>query len=153
MCIRDRSNATLHNADEIERLGVKAGDTVEIQRAGDVIPQILRVVEPSKGRVDELSKVDAFVFPTKCPVCSSPVSADIDEKTGRKDVVRRCTNGLSCSAQIVQGLIYFVSRPSFDIDGLGEKQIEAFYEKELVKTPADIFTPVSYTHLTLPTKA
>ena len=126
------SNATLHNADEIERLGVKAGDTVEIQRAGDVIPQILRVVEPSKG--------DAFVFPTKCPVCSSPVSADIDEKTGREDVVRRCTNGLSCSAQIVQGLIYFVSRPSFDIDGLGEKQIEAFYEKELVKTPADIFT-------------
>ena len=126
------SNATLHNADEIERLGVKAGDTVEIQRAGDVIPQILRVVEPSKG--------DAFVFPTKCPVCRSPVSADIDEKTGREDVVRRCTNGLSCSAQIVQGLIYFVSRPSFDIDGLGEKQIEAFYEKELVKTPADIFT-------------
>ena len=126
------SNATLHNADEIERLGVKAGDTVEIQRAGDVIPQILRVVEPSKG--------DAFVFPTKCPVCRSPVSADIDEKTGREDVVRRCTNGLSCSEQIVQGLIYFVSRPSFDIDGLGEKQIEAFYEKELVKTPADIFT-------------
>ena len=126
------SNATLHNADEIERLGVKAGDTVEIQRAGDVIPQILRVVEPSQSA--------PFIFPTACPVCGSPVSADIDEKTGREDVVRRCTNGLSCSAQIVQGLIYFVSRPSFDIDGLGEKQIEAFYEKELVKTPADIFT-------------
>ena len=126
------SNATLHNADEIERLGVKAGDTVEIQRAGDVIPQILRVVEPSQSA--------PFIFPTACPVCGSPVSADIDEKTGREDVVRRCTNGLSCSAQIVQGLIYFVSRPSFDIDGLGEKQIEAFYKKELVKTPADIFT-------------
>jgi len=126
------SNATLHNADEIERLGVKAGDTVEIQRAGDVIPQILRVVEASK--------TPPFIFPTACPVCGSPVSADIDEKTGREDVVRRCTNGLSCSAQRVQGLIYFVSRPSFDIDGLGEKQIEAFHEKGLINTPADIFT-------------
>jgi len=126
------SNATLHNADEIERLGVKEGDTVEIQRAGDVIPQILRVVETG-GR-------EPFKFPTNCPVCDAPVSADMDEKTGRQDVVRRCTNGLSCPAQAVQGLIYFVSRPSFDIDGLGEKQIEAFYEKGLVTSPADIFT-------------
>ncbi len=126
------SNATLHNADEIERLGVKEGDTVEIQRAGDVIPQILRVVETGGG--------EPFKFPTNCPVCDAPVSADIDEKTGRQDVVRRCTNGLSCPAQAVQGLIYFVSRPSFDIDGLGEKQIEAFYEKGLIASPADIFT-------------
>ncbi len=126
------SNATLHNADEIERLGVKEGDTVEIQRAGDVIPQILRVVETCGG--------EPFKFPTNCPVCDAPVSADMDEKTGRQDVVRRCTNGLSCPAQAVQGLIYFVSRPSFDIDGLGEKQIEAFYEKGLVTSPADIFT-------------
>jgi len=126
------SNATLHNADEIERLGVKQGDKVEIQRAGDVIPQILRVVDPS----DRLP----FKFPTQCPVCNAPVSADIDEKTGRQDVVRRCTNGLSCEAQAVQSLIYFVSRTSFDIDGLGEKQIEAFYAKGLVRSPADIFT-------------
>ncbi|WP_427451339.1 NAD-dependent DNA ligase LigA [Litorimonas sp. WD9-15] len=126
------SNATLHNADEIERLGVKEGDMVEIQRAGDVIPQILRVVEIGGGQ--------PFKFPTNCPVCDAPVSADIDEKTGRQDVVRRCTNGLFCPAQAVQGLIYFVSRPSFDIDGLGEKQIEAFYEKGLVTSPADIFT-------------
>jgi DNA ligase (NAD+) len=126
------SNATLHNADEIARLDVKAGDSVEIQRAGDVIPQVLRVVEPSNG--------PAFEFPTSCPVCSAPVSADVDEKTGKQDVVRRCTNGLSCPAQAVQALVHFVSRQVFDIDGLGERQIEAFFEKGLVKEPADIFT-------------
>ncbi len=126
------SNATLHNADEIARLGVKVGDSVEIQRAGDVIPQVLRVVEPAQG--------EAFTFPTQCPVCAAPVSSDVDEKTGRHDVVRRCTNGLSCPAQAVQALVHFVSRQVFDIDGLGERQIEAFYEKGLIKEPADIFT-------------
>ena len=126
------SNATLHNADEIERLGVKAGDRVEIQRAGDVIPQVLRVVEDGGE--------DAFLFPTKCPICSAEVSADVDAKTGKQDVVRRCTNGLSCPAQGVQALVHFVSRQVFDIDGFGEKQVEAFFEKELIKEPADIFT-------------
>lgn len=126
------SNATLHNADEIERLGVKVGDSVEIQRAGDVIPQVLRVVEAAEG--------EAFEFPTTCPVCDAPVSADIDEKTGRQDVVRRCTNGLSCPAQAVQSLVHFVSRQVFDIDGLGERQIKAFFDKGLIKEPADIFT-------------
>ncbi len=126
------SNATLHNADEIARLGVKIGDSVEIQRAGDVIPQVLRVVTPSDG--------PAFEFPTECPVCAAPVSSEIDEKTGKQDVVRRCTNGLSCPAQAVQGLVHFVSRQVFDIDGFGERQIEAFYEKGLIKEPADIFT-------------
>lgn len=126
------SNATLHNADEIERLGVKVGDSVEIQRAGDVIPQVLRVVEGVEG--------EAFQFPTTCPVCDALVSADIDEKTGRQDVVRRCTNGLSCPAQAVQSLVHFVSRQVFDIDGLGERQIKAFFEKGLIKEPADIFT-------------
>lgn len=126
------SNATLHNADEIERLGVKAGDQVEIQRAGDVIPQVLRVVTAGEG--------DAFVFPTECPVCGAPVSSDVDEKTGKKDVVRRCTNGLSCPAQAVQSLAHFVSRQVFDIDGLGERQVEIFFDKGLIKEPADIFT-------------
>lgn len=126
------SNATLHNADEIERLGVKIADSVEIQRAGDVIPQVLRVVEPSDH--------EPYIFPTHCPVCNAPVSSDVDEKTGRQDVVRRCTNGLSCPAQAVQALVHFVSRQVFDIDGLGERQIEAFYEKGLIKEPADIFT-------------
>ena len=126
------SNATLHNADEIERLGVKVGDSVEIQRAGDVIPQVLRVVEAAVG--------EAFQFPTTCPVCEAPVSADIDEKTGRQDVVRRCSNGLSCPAQAVQSLVHFVSRQVFDIDGLGERQIKAFFDKGLIKEPADVFT-------------
>lgn len=126
------SNATLHNADEITRLGVKVGDSIEIQRAGDVIPQVLRVVEASDGQ--------PFVFPTRCPACNAPVSADVDEKTGRQDVVRRCTNGLLCPAQAVQSLVHFVSRQVFDIDGLGERQVEAFFEKGLIKEPADIFT-------------
>jgi DNA ligase (NAD+) len=126
------SNATLHNEDEIERLGVKPGDTVEIQRAGDVIPQVLRVVEGGKG--------DLFNLPHQCPICDAPAIRDTDAKTGKQDVVRRCTNGLSCPAQAIEGLKHFVSRRAFDIDGLGAKQIELFYEKEWVKEPADIFT-------------
>jgi len=126
------SNATLHNEDEIERLGVKPGDTVEIQRAGDVIPQVLRVVEDGKGVT--------FDLPHQCPICDAPAVRDVDEKTGKQDVVRRCTNGLSCPAQAIEGLKHFVSRRAFDIDGLGAKQIELFYEKEWVKEPADIFT-------------
>ena len=125
------SNATLHNEDEIERLGVKPGDTVEIQRAGDVIPQVLRVIEDGGG--------EAFNLPHHCPVCNAPAVRDIDEKSGRVDVVRRCTNGLSCPAQAIEGLKHFVSRRAYDIDGLGAKQIELFYEKEWVREPADIF--------------
>jgi len=126
------SNATLHNEDEIERLGVKPGDTVEIQRAGDVIPQVLRVVEDGQG--------ETFNLPHHCPICEAAAVRDVDEKTGRIDVVRRCTNGLSCPAQAIEGLKHFVSRRAFDIDGLGAKQIELFYEKDWVKEPADIFT-------------
>jgi DNA ligase (NAD+) len=125
------SNATLHNEDEIKRLGVKPGDLVEIQRAGDVIPQVLRIVEDG-GRPE-------FEFPTACPVCGSEAFNDVDEKTGRVDIVRRCTNGLSCPAQAVEGLKHFVSRRAFDIDGMGAKQIEVFFEKGLVISPADIF--------------
>ncbi|MEP3892353.1 MAG: NAD-dependent DNA ligase LigA [Hellea sp.] len=126
------SNATLHNEDEIERLGVKPGDTVEIQRAGDVIPQVLRVVEAGKG--------EPFNLPDHCPICAAPAIRDVDEKTGKKDVVKRCTNGLSCPAQAIEGLRHFVSRRAYDIDGMGAKQIELFYEKDLVKEPGDIFT-------------
>ena len=126
------SNATLHNEDEIERLGVKPGDTVEIQRAGDVIPQVLRVVEAGTGEL--------FSLPHECPICGAPAIRDVDEKTGKQDVVRRCTNGLSCPAQVIEGLRHFVSRRAYDIDGMGAKQIELFYEKDLVKEPADIFT-------------
>ena len=127
------SNATLHNEDEINRLKVRVGDTVEIQRAGDVIPQILRVMGDVGGRSDD------YQLPLKCPECGGEAVRDIDEKTGRVDVVRRCINGLSCPAQAIEGLKHFVSRRAFDIDGLGAKQIELFYEKGWVKEPADIF--------------
>ena len=126
------SNATLHNEDEIERLGVKPGDTVEIQRAGDVIPQVLRVVKDGSG--------SPFTLPKLCPICGADAVRDMDEKTGKQDVVRRCTNGLSCPAQAIEGLKHFVSRRAFDIDGMGAKQIEAFYEKGLVSEPAHIFS-------------
>ena len=125
------SNATLHNEDEIERLGVKAGDTVEIQRAGDVIPQVLRVVKGGGG--------DIFTLPKQCPICGAEAVRDLDEKSGKKDVVRRCTNGMSCPAQAIEGLKHFVSRRAFDIDGMGAKQIELFYNMEWIKEPADIF--------------
>lgn len=125
------SNATLHNEDEIDRLGVKAGDTVEIQRAGDVIPQILRVIKDGGG--------EPFVMPKVCDRCPADAVREIDPKTGKQDVVRRCTNGMSCPAQAIEGLKHFVSRRAFDIDGLGAKQIELFYDKGWVKQPADIF--------------
>ena len=127
------SNATLHNEDEINRLKVRVGDRVEIQRAGDVIPQVLRVM----GDVSERS--DDYKLPEQCPECGAKTQRDIDEKTGREDVVRRCTNGLNCPAQAIESLKHFVSRRAFDIDGLGVKQIELFYDKGWVKQPADIF--------------
>jgi DNA ligase (NAD+) len=125
------SKATLHNEDEIERLGVKPGDMVEVQRAGDVIPQILRVVKEGGG--------EPFHYPKTCPSCGADAVRAEDEK-GKRDVVRRCVNSLSCPAQALEYLIYFVSRPAFDIDGLGERQIVDFFENGIVKQPADIFT-------------
>ena len=128
------SNATLHNEDEIARLDVRVGDTVEVQRAGDVIPQVLRVIE------DKPRGGASYVFPTVCPKCGSAALREIDEKTGEKDVIRRCTNRMSCPAQIVERLKHFCSRLAFDIEGLGDKQIELFHAEGLIKTPADIFT-------------
>ena len=127
-------NATLHNEDEIARKDIRVGDWVIVQRAGDVIPQIL-------GYIPEKRPANAtpFVFPDKCPVCGSHAVRELNEKTGKLDAVRRCTGGLICAAQIVERLKHFVSRNAFDIEGLGAKQVEAFYNEGRIKQPADIF--------------
>ena len=123
------SNATLHNEDEIARKGVKIGDHVVIQRAGDVIPQVVSVVE-DKRTGDEKD----FVFPHECPVCGLQAIREEGE------VARRCTGGLICAAQAVERLKHFVSRDAFDIEGLGAKIVEEFYRDGLITSPADIFT-------------
>ena len=123
------SNATLHNEDEIARKDIRVGDLVTVQRAGDVIPQIV-------GPVLDYRPEDAapFDYPTLCPICGSHAEREEGE------VVRRCTAGLTCPAQAVERLKHFVSRDALDIEGLGIKQVEAFWETGLVKEPADIFT-------------
>ncbi len=128
------SNATLHNEEEIERKDVRIGDTVVIRRAGDVIPQVLRVVADKRR-----CGARAYAFPKLCPVCASHAVREINPKTGKQEAARRCTGGLICSAQVVERLRHFVSRDAFDIEGLGEKQIQAFFEAGAVKTPVDIF--------------
>src|SRR6201996_5096295 len=127
-------NATLHNEDEIARLDARIGDTVVIQRAGDVIPQIVRVIEDKRPR-----GAKPYAFPHRCPVCHSNAVREVDEKTGKEDVDRRCTGGLICPAQAVERLRYFVSRQAFDIEGFGGVYIETLFEKGLLKEPADIF--------------
>jgi DNA ligase (NAD+) len=127
-------NATLHNEDEIARLDARIGDTVVIQRAGDVIPQIVRVLTDKRPR-----GAKPYKFPDKCPICGSHAVREVDEKTGKVDVDRRCTGGLICDAQTVERLKYFVARDGFDIEGLGGTMIELFHDKGLLKEPADIF--------------
>ncbi|MHC6645028.1 NAD-dependent DNA ligase LigA [Alteromonas sp. HB246098] len=123
------SNATLHNQDEISRLGVKVGDTVVIRRAGDVIPQVVSVVEANRtGSETDIS------FPSQCPVCDSQVEKLEDE------AVARCTGGLICAAQRKQALKHFASRKAFDIDGLGDKLVDQLVDADLVHSPADFFT-------------
>jgi DNA ligase (NAD+) len=140
------TNATLHNEDYIKGIGsdgapirdgkdLRIGDTVTVQRAGDVIPQIIHV-DLSRRPVD----AEPYAFPTVCPVCGSHAVREVNPKTGREDSVRRCTGGLICAAQAVEKLKHFASRNAFDIEGLGDKQIEAFYADGLIRSPADIFT-------------
>ena len=128
-------NATLHNEDEIARKDVRIGDTVVVQRAGDVIPQVLGPV--ADKRPDDAAP---YAFPETCPACDSRATRETNPKTGRKDVARRCSGGLICPAQAVERLRHFVARSAFDIEGLGEKQIAFFWQQELVRSPVDIFT-------------
>jgi DNA ligase (NAD+) len=128
------SNATLHNEEEIARKDVRIGDTVVVQRAGDVIPQIVRVVTERRPRGAE-----PYVFPNRCPVCGSHAVREVDEKTGKPEAARRCTGGLICPAQAVERLKHFVSRHAFDIEGLGATYLETLHEEGLLKNPADIF--------------
>ncbi|MFS2059093.1 NAD-dependent DNA ligase LigA [Kosakonia cowanii] len=122
------SNATLHNADEIDRLGLRIGDKVVIRRAGDVIPQVVNVV--LSERPEETREV---TFPAHCPVCGS----DVERVEG--EAVARCTGGLICGAQRKESLKHFVSRRAMDVDGMGDKIIDQLVEKEYVHTPADLF--------------
>lgn len=122
------SNATLHNQDEIARLGIKVGDQVIVRRAGDVIPQIVSVV--LEQRPDDASDI---VFPTQCPVCDS----HIERISG--EAAARCSGGLFCGAQLKESIKHFVSRKAMDIDGFGDKLAEQLVEQGLIKTPADIY--------------
>ena len=129
------TNATLHNAEEIARKDVRVGDTVVLQRAGDVIPQIVEVVEDARPKGTQ-----PFVFPEACPACGSHAVREVNPRTGRTDVARRCTGGLICPAQAVERLKHFVSRNALDIEGLGAKQIAAFHADGTIVLPQDIFT-------------
>ncbi|MGM5055936.1 NAD-dependent DNA ligase LigA [Rhizobium sp. 814_E9_N1_1] len=145
------TNATLHNEDYIKGIGnsgerirpeehdIREGDTVIVQRAGDVIPQILDVVMEKRA-----ADARPYEFPKTCPVCGSHAVREVNEKTGKMDSVRRCTGGFICRAQATEHLKHFVSRNAFDIEGLGSKQIDFFFENEdaslQIRTASDIFT-------------
>lgn len=123
------SHATLHNEDELKRKDIRIGDTVVIQRAGDVIPQVVRVVS-EKRPADSVP----FEFPTVCPVCGAHVVRDPDE------AIQRCSGGLVCPAQAVESLKHFVSRDALNIEGLGAKNMAFFFDRGWIKTPSDVFT-------------
>ncbi|HZH08828.1 MAG TPA: NAD-dependent DNA ligase LigA [Microvirga sp.] len=140
------SNATLHNEDYIKGIGgngekirdgidIRIGDTVIINRAGDVIPKVLEVVLEKRP-----ADAKPYEFPTQCPACGSHAVREVNPRTGKEDAVRRCTGGLICPAQARERLKHFVSRNAFDIEGMGEQRIDEFYEEGLVQRPQDIFT-------------
>ncbi len=140
------SRVSLHNEDYIKGIGsdgqpirdgkdIRIGDTVVVERAGDVIPQIVDVILEKRP-----PDAKPYAFPDHCPVCGSKAVREFNPRTGKRDAVRRCTGGLYCPAQAVERLKHFVSRRAFDIEGLGEKAIEQFFDHKFIRTPADIFT-------------
>ena len=122
------TNATLHNEDEVRRKDVHIGDTVVVRRAGDVIPEVVRVVAEKRG-----ADVQPFIMPLQCPVCGSDTSKAEDE------VIARCTAGLYCPAQRKQALLHFASRRAIEIEGLGDKLVDQLVDRQLVHTPADLY--------------
>ena len=128
------SNATLHNEDEINRKDIRIGDTVQIQRAGDVIPQVIEVNISNRPK-DSVK----FIFPKKC-LCGSLTQKEININTRKKDAVRRCTKDYDCDFIAKEKLKHFVSKEALNIDGLGKKVIDQFWDLKLIRKPADIFT-------------
>jgi DNA ligase (NAD+) len=130
------TNATLHNEDEVRRKDVHVGDTVVVRRAGDVIPEVVRVAAPGARRAE-----DRFEMPTRCPVCESAVVRSDGE------AIARCSGGLYCSAQRKQALLHFASRRAMDIEGLGDRLVDQLVDLELVRTPADLYDKLDETKL------
>ena len=129
------SNATLHNEDEILRKDIRIGDTVKIERAGDVIPHVIEV--DFKKRKNSSKK---FIFPTKCPSCGSKTEKDFNKITKKYDAVRRCSSeGFECEKIAIEKIKHFISKEALNIDGLGKKVVEKFWDLKLIKSPEDIF--------------
>ena len=129
------SNATLHNEDEIIRKDIRVGDTINVERAGDVIPHVVSV--DFLKRTNESKK---FIFPKKCPSCGSKTTKDFNQTTNKEDAIRRCSSeGYECEKIAIEKIKHFVSKDAFNIDGLGKKIVESFWLLKLIKLPQDIF--------------
>ena len=136
------SNATLHNEDEIIRKDIRIGDIVTVERAGDVIPRVISVDLTKRKKISK-----KFIFPKNCPSCGSITIKDFNETTKKKDAVRRCTSeGFECEKIAVEKIKHFVSKEAFNIDGLGKKIVENFWQLKLIKLPPDIFK-LNYTKI------
>ena len=134
------SNATLHNEDEIKRKDIRIGDTIQIQRAGDVIPQVVSV---DLSKRNKKSKI--YIFPERC-LCGSVTEKEVNKYTKKEDAVRRCTKGYECDYTAKEKLKHIVSKDAFNIDGLGKKVIDQFWELKLIRKPSDIFT-INYNNI------